>query len=127
MKIQQAVSKAGKSHSDIIMVHAGTNSLATTSPENLSFEIVETLKKIQNNNKESNVMFSSVSKRADKGLNFKVIKLDKTLNEELLLNGFDIIENDNINFHNLSRDGLHLNEDGTRKYASNLIKFLRYC
>ena len=101
--------------------------MSSTSPEQLSTEVLDTLQKIQDNNKKSRVVFSSVFKRTDKGLNLKIIKLHKILNEELTLNGFDIIDNDNIHFSNLAKDGLHLNEGGTRKYASNLSKFMRYC
>ena len=127
MKIRQAAAKIGKTNSDVIIVHAGTNDLSSTSPEQLSKEVLDTLQKIQDNNKESKVVFSSVFKRTDKGLNLNIIKLHKILNEELTLNGFDLIDNDNIYFSNLAQDGLHLNEGGTRKYASNLSKFMRYC
>ena len=127
MRIKQAAAKTGKTDSDVIIVHAGTNNLSSISPEQLSTEVLDTLQKIQDNNKQSKVVFSSVFKRTDKGLNLKIIKLHKILNEELTLNGFDIIDNDNIYFSNLAKDGLHLNEGGTRKYASNLSKFMRYC
>ena len=127
MRIKQAAAKTGKTDSDVIIVHAGTNNLSSTSPEQLSTEVLDTLQNIQDNNKQSKVVFSSVFKRTDKGLNLKIIKLHKILNEELTLNGFDIIDNDNIHFSNLAKDGLHLNEGGTRKYASNLSKFMRYC
>ena len=127
MRIKQAAAKTGKTDSDVIIVHAGTNNLSSTSPEQLSTEVLDTLQKIQDNNKQSKVVFSSVFKRTDKGLNLKIIKLHKILNEELTLNGFDIIDNDNIHFSNLAKDGLHLNESGTRKYARNLCKFMSYC
>ena len=52
--------------------------------------------------------------------------MHKILNEELTLSDFDIIENDNINYFNLAKDGLHLNEGGTRKYTGSLSKFMRY-
>ena len=110
----------------VIVVHAGTDNLSTTSPEQLSKEVLYTLQKIQENNKESRIVFSSIFKCTDKGLNPKIIALHKILNEELTLNGFDIFDNDNIHFPNLAKDGLHLDEDDTRKYASSLNKFMRY-
>ena len=127
MRLEQAAAKTEKTDGDVIIVHAGTNNLSSTSPEQLSTEILDTLQKKQDNNKKSKVVFSSVFKRTDKGLNLKIIKLHKILNEELTLNGFDTIDNDNIHFFNLAKDGLHLNGGGTRKYASNLSKFMRYC
>ena len=92
LRIKQAVAKAGETDKDVIIVHAGTNNLSTTSPEQLSKEVPDTLQKIQENNKESKVVFSSIFKGTDKGLNHKIIALHKILNEELTLNCFDIIE-----------------------------------
>ncbi len=45
----------------------------------------------------------------------------------LMLNGFDFIDNDNILYSNLARDGLHINTGGARKFASNLSRFIKYC
>ena len=127
MKVRQAVARAGKADSDVIIVHAGTNNLSFATPQQLSTDIIKTLTEIQENNRNSKVVFSSVFKRQDRGLNLKIIQLNKILDEELALNGFDVINNDNILFTNLAKDGLHLNEGGIRKYAGNLSKFMRYC
>ena len=51
----------------------------------------------------------------------------KFLNETLLLNGFDYVDNDNILFSDLAKDGLHINEGGMRKFASNVSRYIRYC
>ena len=106
LKIKQAVAKTGKSDKDVRIVHAGTNILSTTSPEKLSKEVLDTLQKIHENSKDSKIVFSSIFKRTDKGLNYKIIAIHKILNEELTLDGFDITDNDNIHFSNLAKDGL---------------------
>ena len=49
------------------------------------------------------------------------------LEEELMLNGFDVIDNKNILFSNLATDGLHINQGGARKFAGNIINFIKYC
>ena len=46
MRIKQAAAKTGKTDSDIIIVHAGTNNLSSISPEQLSMEVLDTLQKI---------------------------------------------------------------------------------
>ena len=96
MRIKQAAAKIGKTDGDVIIVHAGTNNLSSTSPEQLSTEILDTLQKIQDNNKQSKVVFPSAFTRRDKGLNLKIIKLHKILNEELERGDFSRVEADAI-------------------------------
>ena len=43
------------------------------------------------------------------------------------MHGFDIIPNENILYSNLNNDDLHLNEGGVRKFAGNLLQFIKYC
>ena len=127
MKIKQAVNKAGKTDSDVIIVHAATNDLRSSTPEKLASEITNTLKSIQENNPTSKIAFSSIFRRQDKELNAKATKVNKMLEEELMLNGFDVIDNKNILFSNLATDGLHINQGGARKFAGNIINFIKYC
>eukprot|EP00112_Aurelia_sp_Birch-Aquarium-sp1_P000031 Seg1000.11 transcript_id=Seg1000.11/GoldUCD/mRNA.D3Y31 product="hypothetical protein" protein_id=Seg1000.11/GoldUCD/D3Y31 len=114
MRIGQAVDKAGKSNSDVIIVHAATNNVASSTPEKLCEETVRTLKQIQANNPKAKVVFSSIFKRKDNmALNNKVKKVNELLENELALNGLDIIDNSNIMFSNLWDDGLHINDGDT--------------
>ena len=108
-------------------MHVGINNLSSAIPQQLSTEIINTLTQIQKNNRNSKVFLSSVFNRQDRGLSLKIIQLNKALDEELELNGFDVINNDNIPFTNLAKDGLDHNESRVRKYAGNLSKFMRYC
>ena len=125
--MKQAFAKAGEIDKNVIIVHAGTSNVSRTSSEQLLKEDLETLLKMQENNKEPKIVFSSIFRGTDKDLNHRIIALHRILNNELNLNGFDIFDNDNMHFANLAKDGLHLNEDGTRKYANNLIKLMRFC
>ena len=66
MRIGQAVDKSGKSNNnDVIIVHAATNNVASSTPEKLCDETVRTLKQIQANNPKAKVAFSSIFKRKD--------------------------------------------------------------
>ena len=72
--------------------------------------------------------FSSIFKRSDElHLNAKVIQTNKILKDKLLLQGYDRIDNDNILFTNLAKDGLHINQGGLRKFAGNISKYIRFC
>ena len=114
--------------SDVIIVHAGTNNLKSATPIQLSNEIIETLDDIKSNNPGAQVVFSSIFKRSDElHLNAKVIQTNKILKEKLLLQGYDLIDNDNILFTNLAKDGLHINQGGLRKFAGNISKYIRFC
>ena len=59
--------------------------------------------------------------------NEKVQKFNHLIEQELSLHGFDFIDNSNIYFSNLWKDGLHINDQGIRKYAGNICNFIRYC
>ena len=60
MRIGQAIDKAGKSNSDVIIVHAATNNVASSTPQKLCEETVRTLKQIQANNPKAKVVYSSI-------------------------------------------------------------------
>ena len=133
-RIRQATQQVGKSDSDIIVVHAGTNYIKSSNAEALSDDIINTLNKIQESNNPSNptsqIAYSSMFRRNDKNdptPNRKVAEVNKILEEKLNLHGFDFINNANILFCNLWKDGLHINDGGIRKFAGNLSSYFRYC
>ena len=37
------------------------------------------------------------------------------------------MDNDNILFTNLAKDGLHINQGDLRKFAGNISKYIRFC
>ena len=128
MKIAQVIEKAGKNDSDVIIVHAATNNVASNTPEKLSEEIVKTLKKVQTNNPKAKVVFSSIFRRKDNmALNNNVKKVNELLEDKLAINGLDMIDNSNILYSNLWDDGLHINEGGIRKFSGNISSFVKYC
>ena len=103
-RIRQATQQVGKSDSDIIVVHAGTNDIKSSNAEALSDEIINTLNKIQESNPSSQIAYSSMFRRNDKNdptPNRKIAEVNKILEEKLNLHGFDFINNANILFYNL--------------------------
>eukprot|EP00794_Sanderia_malayensis_P015561 gene15561-biopygen13273 len=114
MKIKQAAPRAGNNHSDVIIVHIGTNNLNSSSqPEQICKDTIDMLNQVQKNNPRSRVTYSSIFKRKDDmSLNAKAMKVNKLLSEELAINGMDMIDNSNIMFSNLWNDGLHISDGG---------------
>ena len=51
-------------------------------------------------------------------------QINELLRDECKRNNFQFISNDNVTREVLWRDGLHLNNDGTYIFASNLADFL---
>ena len=128
MKINQTAQRAGKSNNDVIIVHVGTNNLNTSTPEQICKETIDMLNQIQKNNPKSRNAFSSIFKRKDDiPLNAKAMKVNKLLVDELAINGLDMIDNSNVTFSNLWKDGLHISDGGARKFSGNTSKFIKYC
>ena len=126
MRLNQIVKNTGKTDSDVVIIHVGTNNLKNSKPEELSTGILTALKKIQENNPDAKIAYSSIFRRKDE-LNKLAMSVNKQIAEKLMLNGFDLIENENILYSNLAQDGLHINTGGARKFASNLSRFIKYC
>ena len=126
MRLNQILKNTGKMDSDVVIIHVGTNDLKNSKPEELSTGILTALKKIQENNPDAKIAYSSIFRRKDE-LNKLAMSVNKQIAEKLMLNGFDLIENENILYSNLAQDGLHINTGGARKFASNLSRFIKYC
>ena len=123
MKIEQTTKEVGKTNQDIIIIHVATNNVAAKTPEQLSKDVINQLKQVQKNNPEARIVFSSVIRRRDDpALNAKVTKLNKLLEDETVLNGFDMIDNSTIMFSNLWKDGLHTMEgfESYQEISANL-------
>ena len=89
-RIGQATQQVGKSDSDIIVVNAGTTDIKSSNPEALSDDIINTLKKIQENNPSSQIAYSSMflrNDRNDPNHNRKVVEVNKILQEKLSIHG----------------------------------------
>ena len=86
------------------------------------------LDKVQKCNPTARIAFSSILKRSDdQSLNTKGKTVNELLDDELTIKGMDIINNNNIMYSNLLKDGLHVNDGGVHKYSANLSKFAKYC
>ena len=129
MKIEEVKNKVGGSdNSDVIIVHAGTNNGNDKSPSDLAEIIVNSMESVQKKNPSARVAYSSIFERKDdQTLNTKTRKVNELLREELSIRSIDFINNDNIIYSNIWKDGLHLTDGGVQKFSGNLSKFIKYC
>ena len=88
----------------------------------------ECLTYIQARNPDCQVAYSSIFKRKDNPeFNKCGQEVNDKIKERLMQRGIDFIDNSNILFNNLYKDGLHLStEGGVQKYCKNLSNYLRY-
>ena len=88
----------------------------------------ECLTYIQARNPDCQVAYSSIFKRKDNPeFNKCGQEVNDKIKERLMQRGIDFIDNSNILFNNLYRDGPHLStEGGVPKYCKNLSNYLRY-
>ena len=76
--------------------------------------------------KNSHVVFSGILRRFSKPeLNQKITSINSFLRNLCLAKGLDFIDNDNVNFKHLGRDGLHINKDGQHRLALNFINHIK--
>ena len=102
-------SKEIDSDTNVILIHYGTNNFKSTEPEALGDEVLDTMKQIQEKHKKAQIVFSSRFRYMDNHqLNATVMKTSKILKDALLLNGFDHMDNSNILFSTMVKDGLHI-------------------
>ena len=92
--------------------------------------MVNTFKKSKQKNPKAQLAYSSIFRRkgnaAANGMNVKVFQRNKILNEELMLQGTDFIDNENILYGNICDNGLHINQGGAKRFARNIKKYVEY-
>ena len=77
LRIEQTSAQVGKTDSDVIVVHVGTNNVKSYSQQKLAKKIGNTLEKIQTDNPSATIAFSSIFKRNDdQSLNTKIQKVN---------------------------------------------------
>ena len=129
MKVEEAANHVD-CDADVIIMHAGTNNLRDSTPEEVAEKVVKTFKKIKQKNSKAQLAYPSIFRRkgnaAANGMNVIVFQTNKILKEELMLQGIDFIDNDNILYGNICDDGLHINQGGAKRFARNVKKYVEY-
>jgi lysophospholipase L1-like esterase len=108
-----------------ILVHAGTNDIPVDSDNNCIKNMRSLALSIKERFPDSKIGISSIIVRYDADLNDRISRVNKQLQELCVKNGFDFINNSNMDNTCLNGSQLHLNAKGSAFLATNFIKFLR--
>ena len=105
-----------------LVLHVGTNNSRNKISFQIYDEVLNLVHFIKENNPNCHVVLSSPIDRLDDG---KAALTIKRLNSLLLESSLDIIDNSIIRHSFFGMHGLHLNEHGVGKLASNFVKRIR--
>ena len=112
------------------IIHVGTNDIAPRRHKQqvlTNQEICENIKLIAEKCMSAGIkqiIISGIIPRGHFELNRRRLELNKLIQDMCVENEFCFIENDNIAEKMLRKDKLHLRENGTCKFATNLITIL---
>eukprot|EP00112_Aurelia_sp_Birch-Aquarium-sp1_P009412 Seg207.3 transcript_id=Seg207.3/GoldUCD/mRNA.D3Y31 product="hypothetical protein" protein_id=Seg207.3/GoldUCD/D3Y31 len=86
MKVEEAANLVD-SEADVIIMHAGTNNLRDSTPEEFAEKVIKTFKKIKQKKSKAQLAYSSIFRRqgnaAANGMNVKVFQTNKILKKNL--------------------------------------------
>ena len=108
-----------------VILHVGTNNLRFSEPREIADGIVNLGLKIQNHSPDCKITISSLISRSDQTLNSKIKDVNKIVNQFAKQHAWKTIPHSNIKNEHLNASGLHLNVQGTKLLAKNLISHLR--
>ena len=103
---------------DVVVIHAGTNSLLNDDIIDIANELFNIVKVCFDNGVKE-VLVSGVTFRYN--LMSKITQLNNHIESKKQTYGFRFINNDNINANDIWRDKIHLSESGIVKIANNII------
>ena len=107
---------------DIVLVHIGTNDCSEKTSDEVLNDITNFKKHIEQLLPATVVYISLPTIRRDKARANVIIR---NLNTKLKRKSFNILDNHNIGEGHLGRKGLHLNSQGVKMMASNIISFIK--
>ncbi len=107
-----------------VILHVGTNDAVNkeATADKILDALLDLKKEIETTLPECTVVLSTPMKRMDNGAAGKIIE---ALNKKILSLGLNIVNNENISANDIGRRGLHLNNRGVSKFASNLVAKLQ--
>ena len=96
MKVEEAANHVNLD-ADVIIMHAGTNNMRDSTPEEVTENVMKTFKNIKKKNSKIQLAYFSIFRRksiaAANGMNVKVFQTHRILKEELMLLGINLIDN----------------------------------
>ena len=105
-----------------VIIHVGTNNAVTNTPKEI-FEKLTSLKhQIESTLPKYEVTISNSIMRTDEP---KASKINEEVNSFVKLASINFVENSNIKGKQLGKRGLHLNIQGNKMFARNLLNAIR--
>ena len=120
--------KLHKDHPDVVLLHISSNDISNQTKDKINTEkpagdIISISKScIDFSLKE--VVISSILPKRNIVVTRLIRQVKDNLREQCVLNGFGFISNDNISRTRLWKDGIHLEDLGTKLLAGNFVDFL---
>ena len=111
-----------KRHPEFLILHTGTNETSKYRPNGIVDKVLALKRFVVSQNKECNVIISTLTMRLDSSKNGNVVKKGNEILKEL---NIPLVENFNIFKKHLGNRDLHLNEHGTSRLAMNYIATIR--
>ena len=110
---------------EVVILHVSTINLKFSEPRKIAQGIVNLGLKIQNHSPDCKITISSLISRSDQTPNGKTKDVNKIVNQFAKQHAWRTIPHSNIKNEHLNASGLHLNVQGTKLLAKNLISHLR--
>ena len=115
--------------SDICIIHCGTNDISPRPNTSIQTDdqITNEIKKIGDKckgKKVDKIIISGIIPRADPYIDSRRKSVNILLKNMCQENGFIFLDNSNIAYNQLWRDGIHLAESGTITFANNMINMI---
>ena len=113
---------------EIVVIHIGSNDVTHENYDHINIgdlaqKIIDIGKQCLFNGVKE-ILISSIFLKKQLKLTRIIREINDVLREKCKENNFHFICNDNITRENLWKDDIHLNDEGTHVFASNIVNFL---
>ena len=111
---------------DTVTLMGGTNNLSCGErPRAVISKIEHLVRKCRQANPSTKIVVSGLISRLDRpDLNNSITTINAVLKRNASNKDYTVMDNSNITYAHLKRDGLHLNDSGTSQLASNINKLV---
>ena len=105
-----------------MIIHVGTNNAMTDTPKEIFEKLISLKHQIESTLPKCEVIISNLIMRMDKS---KPAKMNGEVNRLIKSANINFVENSNIKGKQLGKRGLHLNIQGNKMFARNLLNAIR--
>ena len=105
-----------------MIIHVGTNNAMTDTPKEIFEKLISLKHQIESTLPKCEVIISNLIMRMDKP---KAAKMNEEVNRLIKSANINFVENSNIKGKQLGKRGSHLNIEGNKMFARNLLNVIR--